>query len=928
MLKTTKKIIVCICLPLMFITNSNGEDDFWSTQPQTEDIEASVITTTPSSTLQQETSQKVNEHYDDENWLTQARIDVPSPGMVEAVFMPELHWNGRSRAYFMKNQMDICLYGPEENPRAFELFWREKGKEKSLFLEKTSIELNADKQLVWEGCAPEKLNIKKVIIDISDSNYVGKVDIEGLSDTGWVWLAKNAALYKNNRLNQADITINKGMYQKFRLYFSGYNKEYHEIPLFVNTVKIVGEPSGRDYATVLFKPGYEEAKNDQGSEIRIVLPGLGIWIDKIDITTSALFKGSWNIGHEKVVLGKKGYSQIKHGNISHVDNNKQTFSIDVGEQWEGRVLIVRMHSKDYFGKAEQVNIHARVPRMVFFADKAGNYIIRTGCGKNTKILDVAGDRERDVEHELAFEKIERNHQWRPENLIEKYNIKGGPFTKKGYTWGADVQIQDPGFYQLVLNEQACLEEKVEGLRLVKNQKQIPYIIGPQEERKILLETTKEYDDVNNRTTWTMKLPFASAQWKEIQLKAKGIFVRTLLFKKHTPGMIGWQPFKTIRWTSKDNQATVFKLGLESFPEDQDEIQLVINHGDNQPLALDEINVLYKARDIFFLADKTGDYELYGGNPHSKGASYKDLEIIMDHLLDAVPKQVNMSDIKMIEHQEVKSVSSGDIGGPFDSKGYTWTSKISGISKPGFYQLSLNQRASLEKNRRGLRLVKDDTQIPYFMGNKQKREIEIKAESEYNRKDNKTSWLIRLPQPSYHWHAIQLYTDGIFDRTLVFEIRKPGKTGWQPWRRHRWTNRSKGETMFAIQLRDFPKDLVEMRLVIKHGDNQPIEISKIKAVYMTQDLFFVARSTGGFELAGGNPDAGAPSYDLALIQNHLLKSEPIKIDMDDLEELKPAEWEARLTHMFSEQGWGLYVVLGIVTMILLVVIVKLFPKEEE
>ncbi len=928
MLRKTKPIVLCICLSLMFISNSKGED-FWSTQPQSDVVEAEdVATATHSNLMQHETSEKSKQKKDDENWLTQAHIEVPASGIVESILIPELHWAAKSRAGIMNNQMDICLYGPDKNLRAFELFWREKGKEKSLFLEKTGVELQADKQLVWKGTVPEKFNVKRIIIDISDNNYVGKVDVEGLVDSEWVWLKKNAALYKNNRLNQADIKIDEGVYEKFRLYFSGYDKQYRETPLFVNTVKAVGEPSGRDYANVNFKPEFKEVNNDQITEIRIMLPGLGILINEIEITTSAVFQGSWSMGRETVVLGKRQFMNIKHGNISHIDNNGQTFSISVGRQWEGRVLVIRMDSKDYFGNVQEINIHARVPRMVFLADKAGRYTAQTGCGKNIKIFDIAGDSKRNVEHQLAFIDIERNNQWRPENLIEKYDIKGGPFKKDGYTWIADIKIHEPGFYQLILNERACLEKNFTGVRLTKNNNQIPYFFGPKEVRKIPLETSKVYDAENNRTVWTMRLPFASAQWAEIQLSSKGIFNRTLLFEKHKPGMISWQPWRKIQWTSLDNKESVFKLGLSDFPADQDEIQFIISHGDSQPLEIDKIDVLYEARDIFFLTDQPGDYELAGGNPHASPASYRDLEIIMDHLLDAVPKQIQMGAIEMTAFSEEKNTTGGDIGGPFDSKGYTWTSEISGASKPGFYQLSLNQRASLEKNRRGLRLVKDNMQVPYFMGKPQRRKIEIKAESEYNIKKNKTFWLIKLPQPSIYWDAIQLHAEGIFDRTPVVEIRKPGQTGWKQWSRQRWTNRGKGKAVFEIQLKRFPKDQTEMRLVIDHGDNRPVEINKIQAVYMTQDLFFVARDAGGFQVAGGNPKATAPSYDLALVQNHLLKSEPIKIVMDEVEVLKPAEWETKLTHLFSEQGWGLYVVLGVVTLTLLVVIVRLFPKEEE
>jgi hypothetical protein len=276
----------------------------------------------------------------------------------------------------------------------------------------------------------------------------------------------------------------------------------------------------------------------------------------------------------------------------------------------------------------------------------------------------------------------------------------------------------------------------------------------------------------------------------------------------------------------------------------------------------------------------------------------------------------------------ESLADNDVGGPFDDGGYTWASPLAGIVKPGFYQLSLNQRASLEDNRGGLRLIRGNQQVPFFMGTPQQRQIALTAEKEYDRDKNETAWLIRLPQPSVHWRAIRLASEGVFSREVVVEIPKPGKTGWQPWKRTGWINRTSGGAVLEIPLAGFPEDQTDIRLIMAHGDNQPIEIKEPQAIYTTQDLFFIAGGAGDYKVVGGNPKAPAPSYDLALIRDHVLKSEPIKIAMDEIETLKPTAWKTKLGHWFSEQGWGLYAVLGLVTLILLVVIVRLFPKEGE
>ncbi len=860
-------------------------------------------------------------------WQAQARVDVPSPGLVESTLIPELHQVRAVKGGREGNQLDLCLLGPDGKPRGFELFWREKGRQETVALKQAKVELLDGRRLLWEGVVPDQYMVNKIIIDIADSNYVGKVDVEALNDSGWIFLVKNAALYKNNRLNQAEISILDGPYQRFRLYFSGYDEKFRDRPLFVSRVQAVGTRSGRDYENTSFQSEFEEITEDRATVVRVRLPGSGIWINDIKIATDALFQGEWQLGRETNVLGKREFSVISSGRVSHVGENQQTLMLDVNQRWPDQILTIRMAARDYFGRIRSVDIRARIPRMTFFADSAGRYTVRSGCGNAKPVLDMAGDRGRRIDHQLVLTGITRNLKRIHDNLAEKYRITGGPFHQDGYAWKADVRVDEPGFYQVVLNKRVCLEEKLSALRLVRDNNQVPYFLGFEEERYVRLEASEEYDANQNRTVYTVRLPFASSHWAAIKLSAEGLFERTLVFQKHVPGMIGWQPWKTRRWVGRQGRKTDFILGLNDFPRDQDEVRLIVDHGDDQPLDIQSVSAGYSARDLFFLASTPGTYTLFGGNPDASAVSYKDFEMIKDELLAAVPRQVKMGDVESVQTAGEENPSGKDMGGPFDDSGYTWASSLGEITKSGFYQLRLNQQASLENNRHGLRLVRDNQQVPYFLGGLQQRGVALSVEKEYERDRNETTWTVKLPRASAHWHKLRMTAEGVFSRDLVLEVRKPGNTGWQVWKRVEWTNRHAGETVLETPLAAFPKGQTEIRLVMRHGDNKPIDVKKVEAVYTTRDMFFIAGQGDGYRLVGGNPAASAPSYDLALIRDHVLKKEPIKISMDEMETLKPAAWKTKISHTFSEQGWGLYAVLGLVTLILLIVIVRLFPKED-
>lgn len=861
------------------------------------------------------------------NLLRQAVVHVPTPGMVEAVLPPELHQAPAVGDGAADNQLDLCLLGPDGKPRACELFWREQGRPETISLEKTKAVLMEDGMLLWDVIVPADFIVNKLLVAVADHAFVGRVDVLAMKDAEWFFLEKNLALYQNQRVKQADIPVPEDAYKRFRLSFMGVDKKYEETPLLVQGVQAVGRRSGRDYQMVSFQPAFESAASDRTIEIRMTLPGSGLWIEDVKITTEALFQGTWQMGRETTALGRRDFTALKTGTVTHVGGQERALTVPVGQWWPEPILTVKMTSADFFGTPQAVTVQARSPRLVFLADAAGRYTVQAGCGNRKPVFEQAPVRNRAIDHEAAFAEIKRSPAEAQVNPAERYTVAGGPFHQKGYAWTAEVRIEAPGFYRVTLNERACLDENIAGLRLVKDGYQIPYFFGPLEERRSRLEPVAEYDADQNRGVYTVRLPFASPHWSALQISARGMFERRLVFENHLPGRAGWQPWKTGRWVNKGEQPAAFRLVLSDFPEDQDEIRLIIDHGDDQPLVIDEMAAVYGARDLFCLVSEPGTYRLFGGNPRAPEGAYKDFEMIKGDLMAAVPKAVMMGPVEALRPAGAEGPAGQELGGPFDGDGYTWSSPLTAITQPGFYRLRLNREASLENNRRGLRLVRNDRQVPFFMGELQHRPVALDAEKEYEREKNETTWKVRLPQPSVHWRLIRLRAAGIFTRDVVVELPKPGKTGWQPWRREKWTNRQTGEATLEIPMESFPADQTEIRLVMRHGDNQPLELDGIEAVYATQDVFFIAGEGDGYELVGGHPDAPPPSYDLALIRDHLLKSEPIEINLEEPAALKPAGWGKKLERAFSEQRWGLYGVLGVVTLILLIVIVRLFPKAK-
>jgi len=51
-------------------------------------------------------------------------------------------------------------------------------------------------------------------------------------------------------------------------------------------------------------------------------------------------------------------------------------------------------------------------------------------------------------------------------------------------------------------------------------------------------------------------------------------------------------------------------------------------------------------------------------------------------------------------------------------------------------------------------------------------------------------------------------------------------------------------------------------------------------------------------------------------------------MKGLEKNEATGWEKKFIRLFQDQSWGLYIILGIVTILLLVIIIRLFPALDK
>ncbi|MBN1663738.1 MAG: hypothetical protein JW943_09060 [Deltaproteobacteria bacterium] len=344
-------------------------------------------------------------------------------------------------------------------------------------------------------------------------------------------------------------------------------------------------------------------------------------------------------------------------------------------------------------------------------------------------------------------------------------------------------------------------------------------------------------------------------------------------------------------------------------------------------ALSDINhfaIKVRVPRLVFLADTAGAYLVQTGLNHK----VKIMEYPSAQRLD-IPVAMQFSMPRINQNLPKENLSKQyELGGaPFKTDGYQWRSDIK-LSGPGYYRFILHQKASLEENINSLRIVRNGRQYPYFMETGKKKECELILKESHDQATNTTTWNLELPQVSSRWTALVLQASGIFNRTLKVERDQPKPVQGVLWHSVQWSNASASPSEISISLHGFPREEKRIRLVMEHGDNKPIKIEKAKALYEAPAIHFLADAADGYELFGGNQVAQAPLYDIDLVKDQLSKQEPRIAALSEPKMLQDTAIRNAITNLFAKNNWGLYIVLGLLSFGLIIIIVFVFPKAKD
>jgi hypothetical protein len=354
-----------------------------------------------------------------------------------------------------------------------------------------------------------------------------------------------------------------------------------------------------------------------------------------------------------------------------------------------------------------------------------------------------------------------------------------------------------------------------------------------------------------------------------------------------------RPARVVEGRLSGNEVTPFSLGSSTLRRatrgeinaadlcipievpNEAQLELVIDDGDNPPLAITEIRALYASLPlIYFDAPGTEPLTARYGYAGLQAPQY-DLEALRGSV-----KNIRVAEARWEEKAEKRVMAETPLdelapqaGAPIDPRSFDYAREIP-AGEPGLNALTLDAAVLAHSNLSDLRIAgEDNKQVPYLL---EKMEEPLSSDLPALQKTRppageqsvNQSWY-HLPMPYADLRSARLVLNTsarVFKRNVsLVEIEK--ERGRKRYFANReWNHISPDYPAQALTL-ELP-NANEFMLVVDEGDNSPLPITSAKLLLPRYRVRFF-RPAGKLTLYYGNEKLDAPQYDLALLAPRLV-----------------------------------------------------------
>lgn len=478
---------------------------------------------------------------------------------------------------------------------------------------------------VLEFQPPAREVINEVVLETPASRFIKAATLQASSDgVTWQTLSSGVVLCRQDGVERLRIPVTPEMWTHFRVTVD----DTRDAPVLFGGAQVRRElPELRTLAHPVTLGARSETKN----ETRLTL----------DLGTANLLLGSVRLRTPELVFQREvsllGVRRTLF-RLMHEGFTGEELEIPVQRTATTRevVLVVRNDDSPPL-RIDSVEVTRHPAPIVFQADAAGEWQLYIGNAQAAEPrYDVAAlsERLRDAPATPATARpVEANGSFRKTATAPEVGEQGAVLDVSAWAFRRPVKFAEAGVMELELDPGvlAHAENDLHDLRVIREGQQIPFLIvrpGTQREEKVNFVGVLD-EKAPSWSKWAVTLPFAGFPISELVIESPTpLFERTLSILENLENERGRNErvLGSAVWRRRPGQEMqALHVALHSPPKGGT-LQLRTDNGDNAPLQLSSIRVLYPVARVLFRVPDTAPVHLCYGNRRASYPRY-DLQLV-------------------------------------------------------------------------------------------------------------------------------------------------------------------------------------------------------------------------------------------------------------------------------------------------------------
>ncbi len=488
-----------------------------------------------------------------------------------------------------------------------------------------------------------------VALQTPANNFIKAVQIEGSNDgRRWQEIARGEPIFRQpNGVNQLQIETPPGFWAWLRLTIDDGRSQ--PIPFTGALVQAASAESAPDEPSPVSIVERHESPGE--TRLTLNLGAANLELSKIQIETAEpLFTRQVMLATPDISEDSITERPLTGGVIYRVAVDglpaSSGLSVPVEAQVRSRELLMLIRNNDSPPLPVTAVLAERRPvYIVFLAKQTGAHYLVTGNPRcpapRYDLAELSANLKTVAAVPMKVSSIADNPAYRLPEVLPDLQTGGVALDVSAWRYRKPVTITRAGGQQLELDLDvlSSAQPGFEDLRLMRDGKQVPYIIERTSIQRVLNPIVTKTNDAHDPkiSRWIVKLPRSSLPVIRLMCAAQTpLFQREITAYENVRDDRG-ETFRrslgSASWTQRPGAShKEFGLTLSSPPQ-SDAVFLETENGDNPSIELTNFQFFYPATRVLFKADADDALFLYYGNPNTEPPRY-DLSLVANQLLAA------------------------------------------------------------------------------------------------------------------------------------------------------------------------------------------------------------------------------------------------------------------------------------------------------